>query len=99
MTEAEFQAAAEAECERLGLLWHHCTDPRRCRGPRGFPDLIALGPRGLVVAELKSADGDTSAEQDRWIYTAWQAGQPIQLMRPQAARALTVLLEGISYQV
>lgn len=99
MTEAEFQAAAEAECARLGLLWHHCTEPRRCSGPRGFPDLLALGPRGLVLAELKSATGDTSAEQDNWIYTAHQAGLPIHVMRPQAAPALTVLLEGIAYTV
>ena len=53
MTEEEFQKQAEAECDRLGLLWHHCAQPRRCRGPIGFPDLVIAGPGGLLLAELK----------------------------------------------
>ena len=75
MTEEQFQQQAEAECQRLGLLWHHCVRPyRHCRGPKGFPDLAALGNNGWLLAELKSGDGETSAHQDRWIWTASVSG-------------------------
>lgn len=69
MTEAGLQARVEAECSRRGLLWHHCRDCRSCRGPRGFPDLVVAGRRGLVFAELKTETGDTSAAQDIWLWT------------------------------
>lgn len=55
--------------ERPVLLWHHCRDSRACDGPRGFPDLVVIGPKGIIFAEIKSADGDTSAEQDLFGYT------------------------------
>jgi len=54
---------------RPALLWHHCTDSRKCRGQRGFPDLVIIGPKGVIFAELKSADGDTSPEQDLFGWT------------------------------
>lgn len=95
MTEEEFQRQAEAECSRLGLHWHHCTDPRRCRGPRGFPDLLAIGRRGLVLAELKSPSGETSAEQDAWIWTAHQFGLAIPVFRPAGQAELFSALAGI----
>lgn len=97
MTEEQFQRQAEMECDRLGLLWHHCAQPHRsCRGPRGFPDLIVLGPRGWLPAEFKSADGDTSADQDRWAWTAWQSGLAIPVLRPADQPQLTCLLESIA---
>jgi hypothetical protein len=96
MTEAELQATAEAACDQLGLLWHHCTDPRRCRGPRGFPDLVVLGPRGWLTAEFKSPDGETTADQDRWIWTAWQSGLAIPVLRPADKEQLAVLLKSIA---
>lgn len=96
MTEAEFQQAAERECDRLGLLWHHCTDSRRCRGPRGFPDLVVLGPRGWLTFELKGADGETSPEQDGWIWMAWRSGLAIPVLRPADRGQLVALLESIA---
>lgn len=72
MTEAEFQHDAEVECTRLRLLYHHCPKSYLCRGPRGYPDLVALGPWGLAVAELKAGGGRASAEQNRWAW-AWRA--------------------------
>lgn len=96
MGEAEFQREAEAECDRLGLLWHHCTDSRRCRGPRGFPDLVALGRRGIVLAELKSAGGETSAGQDRWIWAAHDAGLVVPVYFPEDKQDLIGSLRQIS---
>ena len=57
---------------RLGLLFHHCTRSYLCRGPRGFPDLIALGPGGLAVLELKDPGGQLGPGQSRWAW-AWRA--------------------------
>lgn len=73
----------QAECERLGLLHHHCRDSRRCEGFRGLPDLIIAGPGGLAFAELKDEDGETSADQDRWLYALHLAGVPWFVWRPE----------------
>lgn len=83
MTEAELLGKITAEADRLGLHWHHCADSRLCRGHRGLPDLILLGPGGLLFAELKSADGDTSADQDYWLYRLHQAGIQFTVWRPR----------------
>jgi hypothetical protein len=66
-----------------GLLIHHCPDSRRCEGGRGMPDLVILSPKGILLAELKSDDGETSAEQDLWLYTLWLAGLPWAIWRPR----------------
>lgn len=70
MTEAQLLAEVTDLCGRLGLLWHHCGRPdKSCQGNRGLPDLIIAGRRGVTFRELKSDDGDTSADQDLWIWT------------------------------
>lgn len=75
MTETELQREVQALCNKYGLLWHHCRDSRACYGPRGLPDLIVAGPRGVLFAELKSEDGDTSADQDLWAWTLTRAAE------------------------
>ena len=74
MNEAQLLDLTMAHAGNLGLLTHHCRDARHCSGCRGLPDVIALGPRGLLLAELKGPAGETSAAQDRWLYTAHLAG-------------------------
>lgn len=69
MTEAELVGKITDRCSELGLLWHHCGDSRRCDGPAGFPDLVIATRGGIIVAEVKSQDGETSAEQDLWLWT------------------------------
>ena len=96
MTERELQAELEAECDRLGLQWHVCGDPRRCRGPRGWLDLVAAGERGMAFIENKSADGDTSAAQDLWHWTIWKAtGRQVHVFRPDDLALARQLLESI----
>lgn len=73
MTEAEFTEEVAAMAGAMGLLLHHCTDSRRCIGQAGFPDLIIVGVRGIIFAELKIPGGETSAEQDLWHWTLHQA--------------------------
>ena len=72
MTEAELEVEITDLCEELGLLWHLCTDSRRCRGKRGFPDLVVAGPGGHLFRELKGEYGTTSAGQDAWHWTLHQ---------------------------
>lgn len=74
MTEDQLQREVESLCQKLGLLFHHCCDSKRCRGPRGLPDLIIVGRSGVLFRELKSEDGETSAEQDRW---GWYLGRDL----------------------
>lgn len=69
MSEAELTRDIMALADSLGLLWHHCPDSRRCKGNRGFPDLVIAGPGGIIFAEVKGPDGETSAEQDLWGWT------------------------------
>lgn len=68
MTEGELLHEVMRYAAALGLLIHHCADSRHCHGSRGLPDLIILGPCGLLFAELKGPDGETSADQDSWLY-------------------------------
>lgn len=82
MSERRLTIEILAECERLGLLAHHCPDVRRCEGRRGMPDLLVLGST-LLLAELKDRDGDTSASQDMWLYRLHRAGIPYAVWRPQ----------------
>lgn len=83
MTEAELRRLVQQECARLGLLTHYCPDSRRCEGPRGMPDLIIAGRRGILFAELKGPDGDTSADQDAWLYMLHLGGVPYVVRRPE----------------
>jgi len=78
------------ECGRHGLLVHHCPDSRRCTGTPGLPDLIVLGGREILLAELKGRDGETSSVQDLWLYHLHQAGVPYYVWRPQDWEAGTI---------
>ena len=100
MTEAEFAGEVEARIRAAGLLYHWCRDSRRCAGQRGFPDLIIAGSRGLLAAELKLADGETTAGQDLWGWTiresghAWVLWQPADLGNGRIDSALMLLTLG-----
>ncbi len=76
MTEADLRSAVCELADRHKLLWHWCADARRCCGPRGLPDLIIAGRRGLIIAELKTEDGETSAPQDLWLWTLGRGTHP-----------------------
>jgi len=90
VTEATLTNDVAALATRHGLLWHHCPDARRCAGPRGLPDLLIAGPGGLLLAELKSETGDTSAAQDAWAWTLTRARQQYELWRPEHWRDGTI---------
>ncbi|HEV2244924.1 MAG TPA: hypothetical protein VGR98_28070 [Streptosporangiaceae bacterium] len=82
MTETELAAAIIEHCDRLGLAVHHCRDSRKCEGTPGLPDMIIASVYGIMFAELKGPDGDTSADQDMWLYTLHKAAAPYAVWRP-----------------
>lgn len=84
------------ECRRLGLLVHHCRDSRRCQGTKGMPDLVIASHRGILLAEIKSADGETSPGQDRWLYTLHQAGILNKVWRPGQWMGIEESLEAMA---
>lgn len=59
----------------LGLLAHYCARSEFCVGNRGLPDLIIAGPRGMILAEIKTGSGDLTAEQDLWVWMIAQSDQ------------------------
>ncbi len=82
MNESELTTRILDYADGGGLLAHHCPDSRRCRGRRGFPDLVALGPGGILLAELKDPGGQTSAAQDLWLWTLHTARVRYAVWRP-----------------
>lgn len=70
--EADFCGEVMGLAQRMGLLVHWCPDSRKCYGQKGFPDLTIVGPGGILFAECKMPDGQTTAEQDRW---GWMLSQ------------------------
>lgn len=67
-------------CRRLLLCCYHPHNSRR--DSAGFPDLVAAGQGGVIFRELKSAGGDTTAEQDLWGWTLTRAGADWGIWRP-----------------
>lgn len=65
ITEALFLSRIKTLARLLGLPTYHTHDSRR--SDPGFPDLAILGPRALVLAELKSARGRVRPEQTLWL--------------------------------
>lgn len=67
MSERDLQDAVVALARTLGYLTYHTHDSRR--SAPGFPDLVMVHPRSgaLIFAELKSASGRVTAEQDEWL--------------------------------
>lgn len=66
MGEAELQEAVEQLCRLYYLPYHHCGDSRLCQGGGGFPDLVIVGPLGVLWRELKVADRNPTFDQHWW---------------------------------
>lgn len=89
--EAEFQSAVIEAARFNGWRVHHTRTVQirpgvwatPLQGDAGFPDLVLAHPdRGVIFAELKSARGRLSPEQDRWIRTLVACGAEAHVWRP-----------------
>jgi hypothetical protein len=75
MREAELQDAIVEMAMMLGWKVMHTRPARTAtghwrtplQGHRGFPDLCMVRPPRLVFAELKSASGKLTPEQEAWL--------------------------------
>jgi hypothetical protein len=75
MTEAQLQSAIVECAQLLGWRCAHFRPAQTAKGWRtavsadgaGYPDLTLVRNGFLIFAELKSAKGRVSAEQQRWL--------------------------------
>ena len=83
MREADLLAAILDACALLRLRTAHFRPAWTAKGYRtavqgdgkGFPDLVIIGPRGVLYRELKGPRGSLSTEQDAWLAALTDAGQ------------------------
>lgn len=83
--EIAFQVSVEQRATRYGLKVYHTKDPRRSR--KGFPDLVLLGPGGIVYRELKVPPRTTTVEQEQWLALLRQVGQDAKVWQPDDMRS------------
>lgn len=82
MTERQFLDAVRDACRWARLLCYHTHDSRRSEP--GFPDLVVVGPSGLLFRELKSERGRLTADQRQWLERLTEAGADASVWRPSA---------------
>jgi len=80
MTEAALQTEVMKTCRQLGLRFFHCAIPQFSKA--GFPDLVIVGPGGVLYRELKRESGRVSTHQDAWLTDLTRAGQDARVWRP-----------------
>lgn len=86
--ENELQAAVLAQCARLRLRVFWIPRPARsgigrtAKTARGWPDLVIAGNGGVIFRECKSADEETSSEQDAWGWLLNNGGCDWAIWRP-----------------
>ncbi len=91
MTERELLDVVRDACRWGGLLTFHTYDSRRSEP--GFPDVVVVGPSGVIFRELKSERGRLTPDQVRWLDRLNAAGANAAVWRPAdwPARVLTEL--------
>lgn len=102
-TEATFCALVLQACRDFGWTAAHFRPALTAKGWRtavqgdgkGWPDIIAVKGDRLLAAELKSAKGKLTPEQEDWLGRLGEAGVEIYLWRPtDLAEVLSVLSGG-----
>ena len=81
MSEASLLAAVVDLARILGLLCYHTRDSRGSAA--GFPDVVIVGPRGVLFRELKTASGKLTRYQSLWGQGLTEAGESWAVWRPE----------------
>lgn len=95
ITEKQFQAQVLELARLYGWRWYHTHDSRR--SPAGFPDLVLVHPRRMVVlfVELKTDRGRLRSEQFNWICDLRCAGAEAVTWRPKFWPEIERVLSGV----
>ena len=92
VNERQFQAAIIELAKWNGWKVFHPLPAQNARGgwrtaqagDIGFPDLVLVHPRrGVIFAELKTAIGKLSDEQNDWLEALYAAGAEAYVWRPR----------------
>ena len=105
LSEADMQAGVIALARLLGWRTVHFRPAMTTRGWRtpvsgdgkGFPDLILVRKGRLIVAELKSAKGECTPEQEAWLDSFRASCAEVYVWRPaDYPNVIKALLQGAS---
>ena len=97
MIEKHVAAIITDALTEAGALWHWCADSRRCRGPKGLPDILAVTRHGLIALEIKGWHSDGHGgkrrgklrpEQREWLAALNAAGIRVGVVTPENATAV-----------
>ncbi len=92
MSEKQWQESVVAEAWSLGAdQVYHTHDSRH--SPAGFPDLIILMGRRMIVVELKKVGGVLSAEQYFCLIAFIKVGAEVYLWDPRDGDEVTRVLQ------
>ncbi len=101
LSEAEFSRQVTDLAMVLGWEWAHFRPAQTARGWRtpvsgtigaGFPDLVLLRQRSVIVAELKREGAKPTAEQERALALFRAAGVAAYLWHPSDFDQIAELL-------
>lgn len=92
ITEKEFQQQILELAKLCGWLTYHTYDSRRCTP--GFPDLVMIKGKRLVVAELKVGNNKLTSEQERWITAFLISGVESYIWKPEHWEEIEQVLTG-----
>jgi len=81
-TEGVLQRQVEQLCGDLKLWYHHVHDSRASSGA-GWPDLVIIGPGGVIFRELKGPEGSMSPWQIYVLRSLARAGCDAGTWRPE----------------
>jgi Holliday junction resolvase len=96
ITERQWQASLLDGFKALGY-WTNHNQPTRAgdrwvtSGSPGFPDILATGPRGLVVVEVKGFKTSVRAEQILCLEAFAEGGAHAWILRPNSVDWNTVV--------
>lgn len=100
MSEAALMEHIRILCFDLRLPAFHVYDARRCWGP-GFPDLVIVGPSGILYREVKDRTNSIRPEQRKWGSDItrgggnWAVWRPVDLVNGTIATQL-VRIAGVA---
>src|SRR5262249_28129373 len=77
---------------RAGRTARGWRTPVQGKGAAGFPDLVLCRGEMVLFVELKSDQGRTTPEQDRWLQGLRAAGQQAAVWRPRDFAAIQHIL-------